>query len=246
MKIFKFKNQNKGMTFIELIVVIGIFAAISGTVLFNYRDFSDGIKLQNLSQEIALQGKRAQTLASQGRRPILSNAQSTNGIDNFLPFNWVSSYGIAFDSSYQDRFILYFNSPEYYFEPDSPDASPADLRLSRSLDFFDFSDGNYQAGCGAATSECIEEFLITDGSRIDLICANREPVGPNADPECAEGIPLNTLHVSYTRPFLESYILGDDGGGLFELAYGFVRITTQDGGQSRYITFWNTGQISVN
>lgn len=234
------------MTFIELIVVIGIFAAISGTVLFNYRDFSDGIKLQNLSQEIALQGKRAQTLASQGRRPVLSNAQSTNGIDNFLPFNWVSSYGIAFDSNFQDRFIFYFNSPEYYFDQTLTDGTPDELRVNRSLDFFDFADGNYQAGCGSATSECLEEFLITDGSRIDLICANSEPVGPNADPECTEGVLLNTLHVSYTRPFLESYILGDDGSGLSELAYAFIRVTTQDGDQKRYITFWNTGQISVN
>lgn len=245
MKFFNSKKENKGMTFVELIVVIGIFAAISGTVLFNYRDFSNGIKLQNLSQEVALQAKRAQTLASQGRRPVLSNAQSTNGLDNFLPFDWVSSYGVAFDTDYQDRFIFYFNSPYYYIET-MTEGSPDDLNASRSLDFYDFAESNYLVGCGAQTSECLEELLITDGSRIDLICSGSEPVGQNADPECSQGVVLQTLHVSYTRPFLESYILGDDGSGLFETPYAFIKLTSSDGGQSRYVTFWNTGQVSVN
>ena len=88
-------NKNSGMTFLEVVVVVGIFSVISAVVLFSYRDFSNSIRLQNLSQEIALQGKRAQTLASQGRRPILSQAQILN--EGLLPFSgWVSSYGIAF------------------------------------------------------------------------------------------------------------------------------------------------------
>lgn len=219
-------NINSGMTFIELVVVMGIFTAIAGTVLFNYRDFSDGVHLQNLAQEIALQGKRAQTLASQGRKPILSSAQLQNPA--LIPADWVSSYGIAFRPQENPQsFIFYFNS----FDPNEEDSN------ARLLEFWDFTT-NY-VGCGSQQeSECVEEINITDGSYIEFICLNIEP-----QPTCnTENLSLE-LHVSFTRPFLESYIVGDDYGT--PVSNAFVKISSRDGSQKRYIEFWSTGQISV-
>jgi type II secretory pathway pseudopilin PulG len=219
-------NKNSGMTFIELIVVMGIFTAISATVLFNYRDFSDGVALQNLSQEIALQGKRAQTLSSQGRRPILSDAQ----IQNPLPPDWVSSYGLAFDKeNFSKSFMFYFNS----FDPEEGD------NIARSLEMWDFASATYQ-GCGAQQeSECLEEIRITDGSYIELICVDSEP---QLDPDCLSN-QTNKLYVSFTRPYLEAYILDED---LNPVSTGFVKVSSSDNTQKRYISFWTTGQISVN
>ena len=195
------------MTFIEIVVVLGIFATLSATVLFNYRDFSNGVRLQNLAQEIALQGKRAQTLASQGRRPMLTDAQNTI---NPIPLDWVSSYGLAFRPDQNpNSFIFYFNK----FDPE-------------------------------AESECEDEIFINDSSVIDLICINSEPVGVNADPDCTSGTEMSELYVSFTRPFLEAYILTDDT--VTPVANAFVRISSADGAQKRFVTFWNTGQISVN
>jgi type II secretory pathway pseudopilin PulG len=233
-------NKNSGMTFIELIVVMGIFTAISATVLFNYRDFSDGVALQNLAQEIALQGKRAQTLASQGRSPInlLSDAQRVNieNTPNFLPTDWVSSYGLAFDSENMNTsFIFYFNSPEYYLVSDSI------INSERNLYFYDFVDGNYVIGCENAVSECVDEIVITDGSYIELLCLNSEP---RTDEDCIAGQETSRLHVSFTRPFLESYIVGDDT--TTPVSNAFIKLSSRDGSQKRYIEFWSTGQISVN
>lgn len=226
------KNKNSGMTFIELVVVMGIFTAISGTVLFNYRDFSDGVQLQNLSQEIALQGKRAQTLASQGRSPLtlfsvpqIVNAQ---GSASFLP-----SYGIAFRPQTNPKtFLFYFNS----FDPNEEDPE------FRNLYFRDFVDSNYNLGdCESVQdSECLEEINITDGSYIEFVCLNSEP---RMDPNCLSGDNSPELHVSFTRPFLEAYILGEDI--TVPISNAFVKISSRDGSQKRYVEFWSTGQISV-
>ncbi len=220
-------NINSGMTFIELVVVMGIFTAIAGTVLFNYRDFSDGVQLQNLAQEIALQGKRAQTLASQGRKPILSSAQVQNPA--LIPTDWVSSYGIAFRPQENPQsFIFYFNS----FDPEEEDPN------ARFLEFEGFLANSI--GCGASQeSECAEEIKITDGSYIEFVCLNSEP---RTDPNCASGT-SEELHISFTRPFLEAYILGDDYGT--PVSNAFVKISSRDGSQERFIEFWSTGQISV-
>lgn len=228
-------NTEKGMTFIEVIVVMGIFAAIAATVLFNYRDFSSNVKLQNLAQEIALQGKRAQTLASQGRFPVLSNTQVQGG--NAPGFDWVSSYGLAFRLPENSKsFIFYFNN----FDPDEQDP------VTRELYFSDFVDSDY-IGCGStADSECVEEIRITDGSYIDMICINSEP---NVDPECLSGVQSPDLYVSFTRPFLEASLLDTDhifDGELGPIGNAFVRVSSQDGEQHRYVSFWSTGQIGVH
>lgn len=238
LKKFLLSNTNSGMTFIELVVVMGIFTAIAGTVLFNYRDFSDGVHLQNLAQEIALQGKRAQTLASQGRSPItlFSQSQTVHVQDtpSFLPFNFVASYGVAFRPQVNPKtFLFYFNS----FNPDEEDF---DLR---NLYFKDFIESNYNLGdCETVLdSECLEEIQITDGSYIEFVCLNSEP---QIDPNCNTGTPSSELHVSFTRPFLEAYVLGEDIS--VPVANAFVKVSSRNGNQKRYIEFWSTGQISVH
>ena len=81
---------------------------------------------------------------------------------------------------------------------------------------------------------------------IDLICLESEPA---QDPDCdQDGTQLDQLHISFTRPYLDAYIIGVDSGGTIynDSAYGFIRVTNPDRSQRRFITFWKTGQISVN
>ncbi len=210
--------------------------------MFNYRDFSNGIKLQNLSQEIALQGKRAQILASQGRFPILSQSQINNGIANFIPTDWVSSYGLAFRLSDPKSFVFYFNSPYHYDADYDPTESNFNaLAQSRNLYLWDFFTGGVT--CGTQESECMEEIRITDGSVIDMICFGSEP---QSDPNCTTGVlgDINSeLYISFTRPFLDAYILNES---LVSQSNVFIRVSSPDGDQHRYVTFWSTGQIAVN
>ncbi|MEZ4103217.1 MAG: type II secretion system protein [Candidatus Paceibacterota bacterium] len=242
-KKFLSTNKNSGMTFIELVVVMGIFTAISATVLFNYRDFSDGVQLQNLAQEIALQGKRAQTLASQGRFPRLSQVQQSDidsGNGDFLPIDWVSSYGLAFDTENLPKsFVFYFNSPQYYT---GPSGLNGEYTIEDKNTYFeDFVNSNYGACGSLAGSECAEEIVIADGSYIEFVCLNSEP---RTDSDCIAGDLSEKLYISFTRPFLEAYILGEDA--FTPVSNAFIKISSQDGTQKRYIEFWSTGQISVS
>lgn len=87
--------QNGGMTFIELVVVIGIFATIAGVVLFNFTGFSTNISVDNLAQDIALRIKNAQTESISGK---------------FAPgfaAPLVPSYGVHFDVSSPSVFTYF-------------------------------------------------------------------------------------------------------------------------------------------
>ncbi len=88
----------RGMTFIELVIVIGIFATISGVVLFNFTGFSTNISVQNLAQDIALRIKNAQTAAISGKFNV-----------GFIAPN-VPAYGVYFDitSPENQKKFVYF------------------------------------------------------------------------------------------------------------------------------------------
>ena len=79
-------KTNSGMTFIELIVVIGIFGMIAGVALFNFGGFSSSVTLQNLSNQIALQIKQAQTDSISGKQALLFGTNRP-------------SYGLVFSAS---------------------------------------------------------------------------------------------------------------------------------------------------
>ncbi len=61
------KSFDRGVTFIELIVVIAIFGIIAGIILFNYSGFDSNIKLQNTMNDIATTVKSAQISGSSGK-----------------------------------------------------------------------------------------------------------------------------------------------------------------------------------
>jgi len=86
-----------GFTFVELIVVLAIFSAIAGVILFNYRSFSSTISLRNLAQDIALQIATAQRKAVAG-----TQAPVTIAPDNCPnQQTWAPSYGVYFNKNNQ-------------------------------------------------------------------------------------------------------------------------------------------------
>ncbi len=66
----KFKNKtqrgryNRGVSLIELLVVIVIFMIISGMTIFSYNDFKSSASIQNLADDIALSVRKAQNYAT--------------------------------------------------------------------------------------------------------------------------------------------------------------------------------------
>lgn len=101
MKPFKKIEKNRGMTYVELIVVLGIFSVLSSIVIFNYGEFQSKIDMKNLANDIALKIVEAQKAAIFGKFPNL--AQQVG-----LPSTWKPSYGIYLNKTSDAKSFFYF------------------------------------------------------------------------------------------------------------------------------------------
>lgn len=86
---------NKGMTYVELIVVLSIFSVMTSIVLFDYGKFQANVDIKILANDIASKIVEAQKYSISGEWN--SNASS----------NWKPSYGLYFDIS-DDKSFIYF------------------------------------------------------------------------------------------------------------------------------------------
>lgn len=84
---FKKLQKNRGMTYVELIVVLSISGLIASISLFNYKDFQDRVDMKNLANDMALKIVEAQKSSIAGKLPITGAPSST----------WKPSYGVYFD-----------------------------------------------------------------------------------------------------------------------------------------------------
>jgi len=82
----------KGFTLVELVVVVSIFALISGVVLVAYSTFRGTILLENLAYEVAISVREAQSFG-------LGVRQFEGSFD--------VAYGIHFDDSSNNTYILF-------------------------------------------------------------------------------------------------------------------------------------------
>jgi prepilin-type N-terminal cleavage/methylation domain-containing protein len=147
-KKFTLRNS-KGFTLVEIIVVVFIFAVVSSVLLFRYSDFSTNITLRNLSQEVALSIRKAQTLAT-----------SVRGGNPTDAFNTTKGYGMYFS--------LAQNGTKY-------GGGASSFVLFRD----DNGDGLYNQtdqSCGSLTvgNECLEQFSITTGDTVSQICVEED------------------------------------------------------------------------
>lgn len=97
MKIFKKTKLNRGMTYVELIVVLSIFAIMSSIAIFNYGDFQANVDIKNLTSDIALQIVQAQKASLNGVIPP-GGAPSTD---------WKPSYGVYFNLTNPGQFVYF-------------------------------------------------------------------------------------------------------------------------------------------
>ncbi len=116
----KIRTFNQGMTYIELIVVLSIFALMSSVVIYNYRDFQAKVDVKNLASDIALKIVEAQKSSVSGLLPA-------SGYD---PDTWKPSYGVFFNLS-SNSFPINNNNAFIYF---------ADLNGNRFFDGTDCTD----------------------------------------------------------------------------------------------------------
>jgi len=94
-KLVKFKT-NRGMSYVELIVVLSIFSVMSSVVIFNYKEFQGKVDIKNLASDIALKVVEAQNASLSGKLPVQS-----------FSANWKPSYGVYLDITTPTQFIYF-------------------------------------------------------------------------------------------------------------------------------------------
>lgn len=133
------RNCNRGMSYVELIVVLAIFSVLSSVVLFNYGEFQERVDIKGLASDITLKVVEAQK-------------SSLNGAWNFYAdINWKPSYGVYFNSSDAlDSDDIPFNKKFIYFV---------------DLD----NDNSYDGLSTCTTTECLDKIVITKNNYISRI-----------------------------------------------------------------------------
>lgn len=145
--------QQAGLTLIEMIVVVSIFAVVASILFFNFSDFNTNISVRNLSQEIALMVRKAQTYATG-----VHNLDGLTTSSDLFP-----AYGMSFSarstgsaySPYAKQFVLF------------ADAAAAPGVTNRT-----YENGN-SCGAPALGNECVEMFGITTGDKITSLCTDQ-------------------------------------------------------------------------
>lgn len=173
-----FNRKNTGMTYVELIVVLSIFAIVSAVSIFNYKTFQDKVDIKNLSNDIALKVVEAQKFSLSGKLPILPPLN---------PNTWKPSYGLYFDLAPD----LANNPPNtgnkvfYYF---------VDLDQEKDFDYGTYNCAQPQ------TNECLDKVTITKGNFIQEIKVFYQD--SNGVPDEI----LNNVAITFTRPNSGAFI----------------------------------------
>jgi len=137
----KFFYPSRGMTFIELIVVLSIFSVMLSISLFNYRKFQEKVDIKNLANDIALKIVEAQKSATSGKS------------NSLLTFAGKPSYGVYFNllTPGNNKNFIYF----------------ADLNADKQ---YNVADAFFCATPASPTSdECLDRITLTKQNTISNI-----------------------------------------------------------------------------
>lgn len=214
-------KYSNGFTLVELMVVISIFLMITAVTIFQYGTFRSNVSLQNLTDDIALSVRKAQSFAI-GARGVKNNV---GGVD------FDKNYGIHFTidttpSSYQEgtnkSFILFSSADKKY-------------------------DYSSSGTCGDSVSnECIELFNITTADKVEEIWV--DGVQMNAQKASIDIVfrrPDPRAYFCYRSANTNS------NGNCDNQTISSVKIVISNGAanqadiKTKKITIQNTGQISI-
>lgn len=209
------KNTQRGVTLVEMIVVVAIFAVVASILFFKYSDFNTSVSVRNLSQEVALTVRKAQTYAT--------SVRSLNGV-----------------SAVSDQFPAYGVS----FSPDAPGATyaPSYKQFTVFADMVNGADINryYDRGsdCGnpSINNECVELYSINTSDKVVQLCTDY----PVSDTCISSG----TVNVIFRRPAPDAEICIVSGSQC-TTTVSYVKVVLESiKGTQKTVTIWNTGQIS--
>lgn len=219
----KNKKNNRGVTMIELTVVLLIFIIISGMTIFNYSKFNTSMSTQNLADDVALSVRRAQGYAIGVRGASSSIFNSGYGVH-------FTSKGYSAGSEYrgsEKSFVLF-----------------ADISANNLYNY------NTYNGCGSpeSTDECIEILNILSSDKISSVYIN---YGTGTQ-ELVPSIGSVDIVFKRPNPEPVFCFRNDDARTTCDktgsqISNARINITNTYNGQTtnRSVTITNNGQISV-
>jgi prepilin-type N-terminal cleavage/methylation domain-containing protein len=219
-KIFTKNKYERGMTIVELLVVIGIFTIISVIIIFDYGKFRSTSSLQNLADDVALSVRKAQSFAIGVRGA---------GSGGFSP-----GYGVHFSIENIDPSELTTYS-----------GSNRSFVLFANIDNDISYDNN--GSCGITSliegNECIEELKVMSTDRISSIIYSQG----GSDYEIREG---DVIDIFFLRPNPEpTFCYKTESSSTCDVEnISYVKIEIKNDANPDYIktvTIYNNGQISV-
>lgn len=141
----KSSKLNRGFTYVELIVVLGIFAVMSAVVIYNYGEFQSKVDIKSLASDIASKIVEAQKSSLNGLLPA-TGAPYTG---------WKPSYGVYFDISPQKQFIYFVDLSN----PSNGYDGPASV--GETLDPITITKNNYISRIDECNDPCTSPTLIS-------------------------------------------------------------------------------------
>lgn len=238
-------NSQRGLSFIELIVVVAIMGLISTIVLFRQAKFSSDILITNMAYQIALSIRQAEVYG-------LSSKKVDTGS---LITNFRSGYGVLFTPVLSRGIESDDNASAFAFFADTP--------INSSIDAGEDAVFNYVYNPGSDVLLEPYPIRLTQGQRIRGYCGR---VTSTADWRCwsyadaALDSSHKVLSVTFVKPNPEAHITmgtastcGEESYGCESFlydndAYDSAKIIVEStlGDKCRTISVANSGEISVD
>lgn len=220
---FKIENSKKGMTYIELVVVMSIFAIMSAISFSNFKEFQNKIELKNLATKIALKIIEVQKNSVNGKlSPPTPWVQPNPPVPP-----WKPSYGVYFDLDL-DQNNVYTDDKSFYIYTD--------------LDQNGIFDKNFT--CPNISGECLEKISLNNGHYIYEVSDNTQQFGLRVTP----GL-LPELSVNFTRPSFKPHFSTVIPGSNVEIVIASQKIATPPTPPNYLgaivIRIWQSGRIEI-
>ncbi len=213
----KTADSYRGMTYIELIVVLSIFAVMSSVVIFNYGEFQAKVDIKNLANDIALKIVEAQKSSLFGKFPSLTQQTLTDS-------SWKPSYGVYINinsSSGDNKGFVYF----------------VDLKNPTQNSLYDGTNNSLLCTGG----ECVEKITITKGNIISSMDVHylQDLSGITPPPTNIDNATL-----SFSRPS-STAVIKSTTALLPNIDYIQISITSGKSAQSN-IKLYASGRVQIN
>jgi prepilin-type N-terminal cleavage/methylation domain-containing protein len=226
MKLFNKKNKNneKGFTLIEMMMVLAIFTILTGITVYNYGKFNNNVIITNLAYEISLAIREAQVFSLGVRVTDFNDSNTT----------FDTRYGVFFDISGgpgtegEENFIL-------FADPNRDGICNSDTSGECSI-------------INCIDDECQNLSTLTRGVVIKNLCAGVAGVSDfvNNDGSCAVSINVvsaDQLSITFERPNPNALVVADGNNVDYRNA---AIVLEAPNGPKRVIYVNENGQISVD